>query len=137
MEKEKDEEVIIRPFNFHSDIEVNLDGTDENELYEIMIDTIKGNIDKLQYSEDSGWRLHSIIKLELHTVQWVPLRGSSYIELPKYLKNKNAIINMKNDDDKCLLWCVLRAINPVKKNNDRIDGTLKIKMETLNTTGIL
>ena len=43
---------------------------------------------------------------------------------------------MKNDDDKCLLWCVLRAINPAKKNNDRIDGTLKSKMETLNTTGI-
>ena len=136
MEKEKDEEVIIRPFNFHSNIEVNHDGTDENELYEIMIDTIKGKIDKLQYSADSGWRLHSIIKLELHTVQWVPLRGSSYIELPKYLKNKNAIINMKNDDDKCLLWCVLRAINRVKKNNDRIDGTLKSKMETLNTTAI-
>ena len=32
---------IIRPFDFHSKIEVNLDGTDENELYEIMIDTIK------------------------------------------------------------------------------------------------
>ena len=136
MEKEKDEEVIIRPFDFHSKIEVNLDGTDENELYEIMIDTIKEKIDKLQFAEGSGWRLHSIIKLELHTVEWVPLRGSSYIEIPKELKDKKAIINMKNEDSRCFIWCVLRALHPVQKNKDRLDKTLKSKIETLNTTGI-
>ena len=136
MEKEKDEEVIIRPFDFHSKIEVNLDGTDENERYEIMIDTIKEKIDKLQFAEGSGWRLHSIIKLELHTVEWVPLRGSSYIEIPKELKDKKAIINMKNEDNRCFIWCVLRALYPVQKNKDRLDKTLKSKIETLNTTGI-
>ena len=130
MEKEKDEEVIIGPFDFHSKIEVNLDGTDENELYEIMIDTIKEKIDKLQFAEGSGWRLHSIIKIELHTVEWVPLRESSYIEIPKELKGKKAIINMKNEDNRCFIWCVLRALYPVQKNKDRLDQTLKSKIET-------
>ena len=127
---------IIRQFVFQSNIEVNLKGTDENELYNNMLDTIEEKIQKLEHAEGTGWKLHSVIDLELHTVEWVPLRGSSYIELPEYLKNKKAITNMKNDDDKCFLWCVLRALNPVKKNKERIDGILKSKIDTLNMKDI-
>ena len=127
---------IIRPFDFHSKTEVNLEETDENELYNNMLDTIEEKIQKLEHAEGTGWRLHSVINLELHTVDWIPLRGSSYIELPEYLKNKKAITNMKNDDDKYFLWCVLRALNPVKKNKERIDGTLKSKIDTLNMKDI-
>ena len=43
---------------------------------------------------------------------------------------------MKNDDNKCFIWCVLRALYPVGKNTERLDKTLKSKIETLNTTGI-
>ena len=134
---EKDKEIIIKDFAFHYKIEVNLAGTNENELYEIMTETIKEKIATLKSADGSGWRLHSIIKLELHTVEWIPLRGSSYIELPKELKDKKAIINMKNDDDKCFIWCVLRALCPVKKNKEKLDKTLKGNIETLNTTGKL
>ena len=101
-----------------------------------MIDTIKGEIDKCISAEGSGWRLHSIIKLELHTAEWIPLRGSSYIELPKELKDKKAIINIKNEDNRCFIWCVLRALYPVKRDKERLDKTLKSKIETLNAIGI-
>ena len=30
----------IKPFDFHSNIEVNLDGTDEKELYDTMVEII-------------------------------------------------------------------------------------------------
>ena len=136
MIKEEPDGEIIRPFEFHSKIEVNLEGTDENELYNNMLDTIEEKIQKLEHAEGTGWRLHSVINLELHTVEWVPLRGSSYIELPKEFKDKNAIINMKNEDNRCFIWCVLRALYPVKSGKNRIDKTLKSKIETLNTTGI-
>ena len=79
---------------------------------------------------------HSVINLELHTAEWVPLRGSSYIELPKELKNKKAITNMKNVDNKCFLWCVLRALNPKSTNPERLDKKLKEKENTLNMEGI-
>ena len=128
MIKEGPDGEIIRPFDFHSEIKNNLGGTDEDELYDMVIETIKEKIDKLESAEGTGWRLHSIIKLELHTAEFIPLRGSSYIELPKELKDKKAIINMKNDDDKCFLWCVLRALCPVKKNKERLDKTLKSKL---------
>ena len=39
---------------------------------------------------------------------------------------------MKNYDEKCFLWCVLRALNLKDKNNERIDGDLKSKIDTLD-----
>ena len=86
--------------------------------------------------EGSSWRLHSIIRLELHTARYNPLRGETWIPLPKELANKNAIINMKNKDNKCFLWCVLRALNPKENNPQRIDKELKGKENTLNMEGI-
>ena len=130
MVKEGPDGEIIRPFEFHSKIEVNLEGTDENELYNNMIDTIEEKIQKLENAPGTGWHLQSVINLELHTVEWEPLRGSSYIELPKELKD------IKNDDDKCFIWCVLRALYPKANHPERLDKTLKSEIETLNTTGI-
>ena len=91
---------VIKTFYFYSHNEINLRATDENELYERMIDRIEEEIQKLENAEGTGWRLHSVVKLELFTIEWSPLRRSSYIKLPTYLKNKNAIINMKNKDNK-------------------------------------
>ena len=43
---------------------------------------------------------------------------------------------MKNDDDKCFLWCVLRPLNPVQWDKNKIDKTLKSKIDTLNMKDI-
>ena len=43
---------------------------------------------------------------------------------------------MKNDDDKCFLWCVLRPLNPVQWDKNKIDKTLKSKTDTLNMKDI-
>ena len=102
-------QTIIRAANFSSDIEVNVDGTDEDDLYNRMIKKVMENMARLQQVEGSGWRFHSIIRLELHVVNYNPLRGEAWVELIKELASKKAIINPKNKDDKCFLWCVLRA----------------------------
>ena len=129
------EEMVIKPADFHSDIEVNLDGTDEQELYDTMVERILENMAAFQ-SEGSPWRLHSIIRLELHTVRYNSLRGETWIPLPKELAVKKAIINIKNKDNKCFLWCVLRALNPGRNNPERVDKELKSKENTLNMEGI-
>ena len=129
-------EIIIQPFAFHSDIEVNLDGTDEEELYITMTERIIERMAILQQANGSGWRLHSIIKFELHTVSYNPLRGETWIQLPKELANKKAIINPKNEDNKCFLWCVLRALNPRANHPERLDKKLTEKENTLNMDGI-
>ena len=94
---------VINPANFHFDIEVNLDGTDEDDLYIIMTERILEKMATFQ-SMGSGWRLYNIIKLELHTTRYEPLRGETWLPLPKELANKKAIINAKNKDNKCFLW---------------------------------
>ena len=71
--------------------------------------------------QGSNWRFHSVLRLDLHTVKYVPLGGSSYIPLPKFLVAKKAIINLKNEDDECFKWAIARALNPVEKNSERID----------------
>ena len=112
--------MLIKPFDFHPAIEVNLVGEDERELYITIIERVLENLASAQ-REGSPWRLHSIIRLELHTVRYNPLRGETWITLPKELANKNAIINTKNKDNKCFLWCVLSALNPKKDHPERVD----------------
>ena len=100
-------ETVIKPADFHSNIGVNLDGTDEIELYDTMVERIIENMATFQ-SMGSGWRLYNIIQLELHIVRYNPLRGETYIPLPKELANKKAIINMQNKDNECFF--VVRSL---------------------------
>ena len=130
---------LIRDFPFHSNIEVNVEGTDENDIYIIMTDTILERIANLiNGSSDGGsdWAFYKIIKLELHTVSYRPLRGKTWIPLPKELADKKAIINMKNKDNRCFLWCVLRKLNPKDDHAERVDKELMEKENTLNMEGI-
>ena len=125
----------ILPSDFHSNIEVNLDGTDEDELYFTMVERVLESIAKFLATK-SDWRFHSVIKLELQTVSYKPLRGETWIYLPKELADKEAIINMQNKDNKCFLWSVLRVLNPEESNPQRIDKELMDKENTLNMEGI-
>ena len=101
-----------------------------------MVERVLENMYEFQRREGSPWRLYSIIKLELHTVSYKPLRGETWIPLPKELADKKAIINMQNKDNKCFLWSVLRVLNPKGLNPQRIDKKLMDKENTLNMEGI-
>ena len=124
-------------FAFHSkDLKLVLEGTDISELYDEMADEIEEEIQKVEDTEGSGWMFGEVIKLVLHTTKWEPIYGSSYIPLDPYLANKKAIINMQNEDDKCFMWSVLRALYPKNKNAERIDKDLKSKQDIINMNGI-
>ncbi|CAL1294548.1 unnamed protein product [Larinioides sclopetarius] len=55
----------------------------------------------------SGWVLDKIIQFELCVAKYHPLRASSYIPLPKKLADKKAVLNIRNEDQKCLVWCLI------------------------------
>ena len=127
----------VKEFAFHSkDLKLILEGTNEEEVYDEMVDEIEEEIQKVGEAEGSGWDFLGVIKLVLHTTRWDPINAGSYIDLPEALKNKHAIINMKNQDEECFKWCVLRALYPKDKNAERIDKDLKSKQDTLNMKGI-
>ena len=76
------------------------------------------------------------MSLDLHTVKYVPLGGSSYIPLSKILAAKKAIINLKNDDDECFKWAIKRALNPVEKTLNVMIKKLREKAAVLNWDGL-
>ena len=49
-------------------------------------------------------------------------RGGSYIDSPKWLKDKKSTINPKNNDDKCFQYAVTLALNldKIKRDSQRI-----------------
>ncbi|PFX12388.1 putative uncharacterized transposon-derived protein F54H12.3 [Stylophora pistillata] len=109
--------------------------TDREELYEECVEKMMDSLEKFE-SSGSGWTFYQVDGLDLHTVKYAPLKGSSYIKLPKHLADKKAIINMENEDDECFKWCVTRALNPVEKNPTRITKILKKQAEKLVWGGI-
>lgn len=76
---------------FHSGVEVNVEGTDVNEIYNTMFDTILENFAIFQM-QGGNWTVKSIITLEIHTVAYERLRGSSSIPLrPKRAKKRQSL----------------------------------------------
>ena len=72
-------------------------------------------------SEGSGWIIVEIKSHYVNIVKYQPLRGNSYLQLPVELRNsKKGLINLKNEDDKCFLWCHNRHLNPLKIHPERI-----------------
>ena len=127
----------IKQFAFHSiGNKIITEGTDLYEIYQEMIDEIEEEIQKVEEAAGSGWVFLEVENLTLHTSIWDPVNAGSYIDLPEALKNKQAIINMKNQDNECFKWCVLRALNPKNDHPERIDKDLRSKQDTLNMEGI-
>ena len=120
---------------FHSEIENNLPGTNEKKLLNSMIEEVLEKMANFQ-RRLSNWRFEEILKLELHLVEFSPLKGNSWFVLPEWIKRKRAVINMKNEDEECFKWCVTRALNPVDKNVERISQELRKQSEELNWKGI-
>ena len=129
-------EVIFNLPYFNSDPEVNLEGTNVNDLYQEMTDKILEGIAKYNKG-GSNFIFKQILSLEIHTVQYELLGGSSYIELPESLANKKAVINLNNKDNKCFMWAVTRALNMTDKRPERIDTKLIKSTENFNWDGII
>ena len=119
---------------FNSPTFTNLKSTDVEKL---IFDSKENILNQMQmYAEKgSNWMFKEVVKLEIHTAEFNPTKGGSYIDLPKWIKDKKAIINIKNKDDKCFLWCILRYLHPRDRDEERI-GDLKKYEDSLNTKGI-
>ena len=121
--------------DFHSLIETNLGGTNEGEMFDEMVERILENLANFQ-RQGSNWRFEKVVELEIYFVEFNPLRGSSWIKLPDKLKGKKAIVNLKNEDQKCLKWCITRALNPVENHPERITEDLRNQSVDLCWRGI-
>ena len=57
--------------------------------------------------------------------------------MPHQLKNSvKGLINIKNNDNKCFLWCHIRHLNPLKIHRKRITKAHKNMVNDLDHEGI-
>ena len=84
----------------------------------------------------SRWTLKRVLKLNITFSKNKPVKGSSYILLPKGLRGTGCLINVQNKKDHyCFVWSILRELHPRENNKHRIED-LKEYFNELNLDGI-
>ena len=98
----------------------------KNIIWTNHFEKISNSLD-IWISEDSGWVIDKIEGIHINVANYEPLSGNCYIPLPKVLNNsRKGLINVKNKDHKCFLWCYVRLINPQDINVERVEFSLNI-----------
>ena len=69
--------------------------------------------------EGSSFQFQEIEEVILEIYKVRDIQASSYIELPGKYKDSKSIINIKNNDQYCFLWCILAYLYPVEDHKDR------------------
>ena len=88
-------------------------------------------------SEGSGWLFELVLLHNINIVSYFPLRGTSYIKLPVELRHPmKSLVNPKNEDNRCSLWCHNRYLNPLKKDPQRITKADRESVKQLDYTGV-
>ena len=107
------EEIDITPVYFNSSTKTiinnrfKLEHAFQEILYRIDAWITKG----------SGGIIESIESQYINVSTCRPLIGSSYIDLLIKLKHpRKGLIKIKNNDQKCFLWCHVRHNNPLKEH---------------------
>src|SRR6266536_5616633 len=54
----------------------------------------------------SGWSVEEMTRHFITIAKYKPLAARSYIPLPGGIQNKKATINIKNEDNKCFMYCL-------------------------------
>ena len=68
----------------------------------------------------SGFTITKIIFFDIHILKSDPLQAS-YIDWPKEIKLKKAVVNIQNKDNKCFLWSVLAHLHPPQWKPERVE----------------
>ena len=100
---EKKSDFVDRYFN--SDIQVLNTTHSINNFINNIIASFEKELE--QSKNGSDLQLISIDKLYIKTAKSKAIIGGSYIDLPEFVKNKKACVNIINDDEKCFIWSLL------------------------------
>ena len=134
--KQSNDKKILKNGYFNSTADLIINETDIKLAIQASQQQILNKIAQW-ISEGSGWTIQSIENHYINIVNYSPLKGSSYIELPQELRNSaKGLINMKNKDNECFRWCHIRHLNPQDKDPQRIKKTDKQYIEKLDYSSI-
>ena len=118
--------------------QIILNENDIAKKIDLVISDIMNKITSFSASGASSLVISKINTQYIDILQYKPLKGSSYIKLPKALKNpKMGLINIKNEDQKCFAYCLIYHLNQSEiKNNPQRVSVYKKYENTVDFTGI-
>ena len=85
------------------------------ESTELIFKQIETKNDHLVRSK-TGLIIDEIHWASIFLSKFNPVSGEKFHPLPNFLKNKHAIINIQNTDNRCFGYAILSFLHPVKKN---------------------
>ena len=129
-----DPDYIKRQFYFYSKSEIILNNTHIQHHIDSMFNEIIKKITNMN-SNGSGWSYYFPQGFEIRINRYNPIQGSSYVELPPFWKNKQAMINIQNKDDKCFKYSVLASKLTIKSHPERVSHYAN-KDDVFDFTGI-
>ena len=68
----------------------------------------------------SDLALSELVSLAIYTQKNQSIRVGKWLPLPTHLASRTALLNIKNQDDFCLLHCINAFVNPVEKDGQRV-----------------
>ncbi|KYN07670.1 PREDICTED: uncharacterized protein LOC108779646 [Cyphomyrmex costatus] len=71
---------------------------------------------------DSGWALSRILNLTLNVNKLNPMHAGCCIEVPKKIKDKKAVVNVRSEDNACFALSMVAALYSAKNHVDRISS---------------
>ncbi|KAL6416483.1 hypothetical protein ACFW04_013438 [Cataglyphis niger] len=83
-----------------------------------VVDAILASLEEFQ-ERDSGWALSRILNLTVNVNRYNPMRAGCYVEIPREIKLKKAVISVRSTDDACFAWAIVAALYPVEKHAER------------------
>ena len=118
--------------------QIILNENDIAKKIDLVISDIMHKMTSFSASGASSLVISKINTQYIDILQYKPLKGSSYIKLPKALKNpKMGLINIKNEDQKCFAYCLIYHLNQSEiKNNPQRVSVYKKYENTVDFTGI-
>ena len=112
--------ITIPPINFLNTKDIKVKIRD-------VIEKMKAEIPEVQLGKDYKFHFGKVESYEMSSVNYKPLRGGSFIDLPDWIKNKKAVINPKNDDNECFKWSIICSLNKGVKDLQRLSKLKKIE----------
>ena len=110
--------------------------TDLHAMFDEMSRRQLANTEKFQF-RNTPWVFEEVMWYDIHMDTFEPMAGSPYIELPEKLKNKKAIINVKNTTDhECFKWAITSSVCTQKKHPERRNKLMKKDSKKFYWTGI-
>ena len=98
-------------FNKNSDIDQSHLNSNHRNIHTLVIEN----------TPRSGLQFERVDGIDYRMTRLPNYVGGTYKELPEFVKNKKACINIKNNDNKCFLWSILAYLHPANDRNvDRL-----------------